>query len=331
MGRIKYIDIAKGLLICCLIYGHMLIFARQEGIDDCIMPIIRKSIKLYNAFFMQTFFIITGFCSSFNKDFRHFLWGNVKSLIIPSYLLVLISYFLQMSLWGKAGGASANFFLWFTNGGPWFIVSLFWAKILYWLIAKLSIRQQFIVIGIIYAIGLTLNITNVIPNYSYHRHVMLMLPYLFVGHYCRNNMDTYNKWLYPLAIFGVLSISIQFIVSLNVDWYSIPTHDAHIRLNKTFYIHIINAITGSAFILWISSKIKDNSFLETLGQGTLLIYLWNGLINVLLLKIIPSPSESIFYSIVFHIFIYILMLFIFYFLIKVIYGSKYINWLVGKW
>lgn len=236
-----------------------------------------------------------------------------------------------MSLWGKAGGASANFFLWFTNGGPWFVVSLFWAKIMYYLIAKLSIRQQIIIIGIIYALGLALNIINVIPNYSYHRHVMLMLPYLFVGHYCRNNMDTYNKWLYPLAIFGVLSISIQFIVSLNVDWYSIPTHDAHIRLNKTFYIHIINAITGSAFILWISSKIKDNSFLETLGQGTLLIYLWNGLINVLLLKIIPSPSESVFYSIVFHIFIYILMLFIFYILIKIIYGSKYINWLVGKW
>ena len=281
---------------------------------------------------MQTFFIITGFCSSFNKDFRHFLWGNVKSLIIPSYLLVLISFILQMTLWGKAGGASANFFLWFTNGGPWFIVSLFWAKILYWFIVQLSIRQQIIIIGIIYAIGLALNVINVIPNYSYHRHVMLMLPYLFVGHYCRNNMDTYNKWLRPLAIFGVLSIITQFVISQCVDFYTIPTHDAYIRINKTFYIHIVNALTGSAFVLWISRKIGNNRLLETVGKGTLLIYLWNGLINTLILKILPTPQpDSFLLCIIFHLIVFVLMIILFYVLIKLIYDTKNMRWLVGKW
>lgn len=39
--RLSYIDIAKGLLICCLLYGHMIIFARMEGLDDSIMGFIQ--------------------------------------------------------------------------------------------------------------------------------------------------------------------------------------------------------------------------------------------------------------------------------------------------
>lgn len=282
-NRIPYIDVAKGILICCLLYGHMLIFAREEGLSDTVMPIMQKSVKLYNAFFMQTFFFITGFCSSFNKTFKSFLWGNIKSLIIPSVLLVLISYSLQMLLCGKAEGPSINFLTWFTYGGPWFIMSLFWAKILYWGIVKLPIRGQLLTIGLLYCVGLALNILNVIPNYSFHRHAFLMLPYLFVGHYCKNNIDTYNNWLRPVAIFGVVSIITQFVISQCVDFYTIPTHDAYIRINKAFYIHIVNALTGSAFVLWISRKIGNNRLLETVGKGTLLIYLWNGLINTLIL------------------------------------------------
>ena len=93
--RITYIDVAKGILICCLLYGHMLIYACAEGINDSVMPIMWESVSLYNAFFMQTFFLITGLCSSFNKEFKSFLWGNVKALIIPSIIMVIISFFIQ--------------------------------------------------------------------------------------------------------------------------------------------------------------------------------------------------------------------------------------------
>lgn len=332
--RITYIDIAKGILICCLLYGHMLIFARIEGVSDSVMPIMQKSVKLYNTFFMQSFFFITGFCSSFSKKFKIFLWGNVKSLIIPSVLMVLFSFYVQNLLFDKTHyvGPSPNLLSWLTLGGPWFILSLFWAKLFYWNIAKFTTRQQLITIGVLYLIGLVLNIINIIPNYCYHRHVFLMMAYLFVGNYCKNHMDTYNRWITPLALFGVVSIVGQFIISQYVDFYTIPTHDANIRINRTFYIHIINAISGTAFILWLSRKIDHNHILETLGKGTLLVYLWNGLINRLVLNILPSPvSEAVIMCVIYHASVYLLMLLLFYCLIRIIYDTKYLSWIVGKW
>lgn len=333
-SRLGYIDVAKGLLIFCLLYGHMLIFARLDGINDSVMPILQKSVVLYATFFMQTFFFITGFCSSFDKDLKKFLWGNVKSLLIPSYLLVLLSYYIQSLLLDNSNyvGASPNILSWLSLGGPWFIVSLFWAKIAYWFISKLNIRQQLIVIGTLYLIGLGLNIANVIPNYSYHRHVFLMLPYLFLGNFCKKHIDLFNRWITPLAIFGVVSIVGQFIVTQFVDFYTIPTHDANISINRTFYIHIVNVITGTAFILWLSRKINRNHILETFGKGTLLIYLWNGLVNKLVLAVIPYPSGGgIFQQILFHITVYLLIIILFYLLIRLFYETKYLRWIVGKW
>lgn len=325
--RIEYIDIAKGLLICCLIYGHMLIFAREEGINDTVMPIMQKSIPLYNAFFMQTFFLITGLCSSFDKDLKTFLWvGGVKSLILPSAILVMMAALFNHHI-------SVDYISWITFGGPWFVISLFWAKILYWFIVKMKIRAQLIVLGILYLTGIALNVSDVIPNYSFHRHTLLMLPYLFVGHWCRNHMDTVNRWLFPASMLGAMSILVQFVISQYVDFYHIPTHDFYISINKTFYIHIVNALSGSAFVLWLSRKINQNHILETLGKGTLLIYLWNGLINRAVLNIIPhfNNPDNVIMCVCFHTTIYIVILGVFYLLIRVIYGTKYLSWIVGKW
>ena len=211
---------------------------------------------------------------------------------------------------------------------------MFWAKMIYWVVVKLTIRTQLIVLGLLYLVGIALNVFNVIPNYSFHRHMLLMLPYLFIAHWCKNHMDTVNRWLFPVGLFGAVSIVIQFVIAHYVDSYHIPTHDFNISINKTFCIHIVNATTGSAFVLWLSRKIDHNHILETLGKGTLLIYLWNGLINRTVLNLLPlsfhNPDVAIL-CVCYHATVYILMIIIFYLLIRVIYGTKYLSWIVGKW
>jgi len=121
-----------------------------------------------------------------------------------------------------------------------------------------------------------------------------MLPYLFVGQLCKLNYDKAIKWLPYIALFGSISILSQFILSLFVDFYNIPVHDYNISINRTFPIHIVNAITGSAVVLWLSKKIGVSNFFETLGKGTLLIYLWNGLVNRIVLAIVPYPNGGAF-------------------------------------
>ncbi len=335
--RLKYIDIAKGILICCLLYGHMLIIASWEGMDDTVMRMMRKGVPLYNSFFMQTFFLITGFCSSFQKDFKSFLWGNVKSLIIPSIILVTFSKYIIAAVFLHQINTSPLMDLhrWLIDSGPWFILSLFWAKILFYFINKLSLYRQIILIILLYLTGIALNHFDFFPNYWYHRHVLLMLPYLFIGNLCKSHQELVGRYLLPLGVFGVISIVLQSTVLQHISGYKIPTQDVYISNCHFFYIHIINVITGSAFVIWISKKIGSNRFFETMGKGTILVYLWNELVNRLILKILPAQhiyhEESFFSCLLFHCLVFSLVLLSFFFLIKAIYGTKYLSWMVGKW
>jgi len=332
--RIPYIDIAKGLLICCLLYGHMIIFTRMEGFDDPFMSFIQKSVKLYSGFFMQTFFFITGYCSSFNRTLKVFLWNNVRTILIPSVLLTIISGYGLEVLFDKSIDEKPilNLYNWLITGGPWFVITLFWAKLVYWFINRLSIGSQLYVLTIVYLFGIVLNVVDIIPNYWFHRHVMLMLPYLFLGSFCKKHQREMNKWLYPVALFGLISISCQFAFSQIVDFYNIPQHDLNIGINKSFLIHIVNVVSGTALVLLISKKIGNNIFLETLGRGSLLAYLWNGLVNRPITAILPSPNpESIAKCATYYFSVYVILLVVMYLLIKLIYDTKYLQWMVGKW
>ena len=88
--RIPWIDISKGILILCLVYGHHKLFAMRSGYEDGVTVFIQHSMRFYAVFFMQTFFIITGLCSSFTTQFSKFIWKNVKTLLIPAALLVVL-------------------------------------------------------------------------------------------------------------------------------------------------------------------------------------------------------------------------------------------------
>ncbi len=92
--RIAYIDIAKGILIMCMLYGHIRVYGPMEGMNDPVMHIMSHTSGLYGAFFMQSFFIITGFCTSFTggakniygKILRHFLFLRYYCSYYPNII-----------------------------------------------------------------------------------------------------------------------------------------------------------------------------------------------------------------------------------------------------
>ena len=57
-------------------YGHHKLFAIWSDHEDIVTDFIHYSMGIYSAFFMQTFFIITGLCSKFSSSFSYFLWKN---------------------------------------------------------------------------------------------------------------------------------------------------------------------------------------------------------------------------------------------------------------
>ena len=334
--RIAWIDITKGILIICLVYGHHKLFAIWSDHEDIVTDFIHYSMGIYSAFFMQTFFIITGLCSKFSSSFSYFLWKHVKTLIIPSVILIILSsYFFDVY---SGSNLSFNHFkdllTWVKQGGPWFILALFWAKILYWPLLKFCNKQtQLVIVVVLYFIGLALNQFDYFPNYMFHRHTFLMMPYLAIGVFLKQHMTFLEKHLNKLAIIGFILLLFQTLSSWLIGTPLI-VHDANIGVSfKSFPVHIVNVLLGTCFIFKVSKTISKNGFLQTMGKGTLLVYLIDSTVERISLSLCSQlyNNSNILACILYHCISFALSIVIFYILIRIIYCTKYLSWIVGKW
>lgn len=335
--RIEYIDVAKGILITCLLYGHSYIYGNFVGVDEQAMHLLGKTFKIYGCFFMQAFFLITGFCSSFTQPFGQYLWKCLKTILIPGILLS----FLGNVLWNIGGGnwqsITRNFINlrnWFITGGEWFIVALFWAKILMWFILKFPQKTQIVIVISAYLLGITLHTFNWFPEYLKHQHTFVLIPYLYLGILAKGRMDKIEKYIKPVAVCGIIMILVENILANKGIW-RIPSQDASIELTLVnFPVQFVNVLSGTAFVLWLSKKITRCNFFKTLGMGSLLVYLWNGQVLMLyamfLLHIGFQPHDR-YIGFFFYMAVIILSCISFYFLIRIVYRNKYLKWIVGKY
>lgn len=336
--RIQYLDTTKGILMLCLLYGHMRIISNGMGINDFVLRGVNTTVGFYVCFFMQTFFIITGFCSSFNIPFREYLWKNVKTLLIPAFILTIISFCVESAMssgpwWNSFTGLLSTLPSWLTDGGPWFIISLFWAKILFWFILKIDMKWQICVLAMLYIFALWLDSLQPFPNYQWHRHTFLLMPYLALGYCLKIHRDAVEAHLGKWAVIGAALIFVENIL-YHTPYFALPWHDANININYyNFPLHIITAVAGSATVVYVARRLSKLRVLSDLGGGSLLIYLLNSAVHtpiIYLLKPLHNP-ESIIGCTLFHLTSYLLCIGVMYVLVKLIYGRRWLSWMVGKW
>lgn len=99
MNRLSYIDSAKGILIIIVIMHHLpQVAIRICEIDSDNLQIMDSYSFLYCSFFMQAFFFITGFCTSFEKEFSEFFLRNFKTIILSGLLLSIFESVLRSIL-----------------------------------------------------------------------------------------------------------------------------------------------------------------------------------------------------------------------------------------
>ena len=334
--RIEYIDIAKGILIMCLLFGHERAYGPMDGVNDRFMYVMTYPCVIYGAFFMQAFFIITGFCSSFKVDFKTFLWKNVKTLLLPSILLFMFSEYYKLCIFEHTLSTLpfSKLALWITTGAPWFIMAMFLGKLLYWPIYRLRLKWQIVILAVLYLTGLVAHQYSSQPNYLWYQHTLLLTPYMLVGNQLKVHgyLDN-DKFLRYGEILFVVGISVQVLFSLWAG-YIIPSQDISICITLVnFPIHIVNSISGAALTLWVSKRIAHSGFLSTLGKGTLLIYLWNGIVYRSIIRLLMPfyEAESFFVSTIFHVVCLVAMYMTFYYIVRIVYDHKSLNWIVGKW
>ena len=126
--RLYAFDIAKGILILCLLFSHFGVACGNAGIDICqehfawiygFLPLLTKS-------YMQCFFFISGYCSNFDVDARTFLRKQLKGLVLPAVIF------------GSLLGLYNHFvFQWnLTIVTFWFLHALLFAKIICYFLYK---------------------------------------------------------------------------------------------------------------------------------------------------------------------------------------------------
>lgn len=265
-SRISYLDVAKGLLILSVLIHHIPYTAEKAGVN------LHEYFQIYRLlivpFFMPAFFVITGWCTNFDKGFKTFLWSNVKGLLIPAFVLGALSNWIVLiadRCVDPVEYAKLGFRTIVTNGGPyWFISALFVAKVLYWLINRYSPHKiaTWSVMLACLCVGLIVYNRGGGWNYWNYQHAFILLIFLHMGRKAKNMK---LSWTY-LMVYAVL-----VLISQLSGWHPSITQGIHIRVIE-IPLFLALAFTGSMSVLWISKCINSDHALECWGQQSIILY-----------------------------------------------------------
>ena len=273
--RLPYIDISKGLLIIFLVFHHIVNMAKGSmSVEN--MQYITKWDILYVTYFMQAFFFITGYCSSFDKEFRPFLKSNIKALLIP---LLFFSIINQSVCWMVNG----EDFFFVTELGTkfffvielyWFLSALFIAKILLFFITRISQNMvlQFLLVSILFIFAISLNTTHFHSFNWFHWHNGITdLMFLWFGHVFKKKgflISYFNKLGISAMVMYLIGIIVFMAIGKNVPYY---THFPHFNW-KYAPLFIYFSLSGTLMILYIGLLISENKFLSFWGKNTIVVY-----------------------------------------------------------
>ena len=131
--RISFFDVAKGLLMLMVIYGHCMNWNRDVIMDKDII-LLQPVQNIWQSFFMPAFFVVTGMCSNFYRAFKDFVIRNFKSLLIPCWVFTLLNPFELPNI--HLVSAIKVIVLYGGDSVFWFLPTLFFSKVIYWMLRK---------------------------------------------------------------------------------------------------------------------------------------------------------------------------------------------------
>ena len=290
--RIHWIDIAKGILIILVVYGHLDFFS------DYFAGTSAYNWKgttnfMFLPWYMPAFFIITGLCSNFEVPIFCFVKNNFKSLIIPSFLIGSFLVF-WLDLFLREGISIRNFFaidyreaILVGGGGAWFLSALFLSKVIYRLLRiKIHLWIMLVICCLLLMqIGISLINNKIGDNLWCYQHAFIALPFIAIGCFLRTKAKWMEHYL-VLVIGGAILLYCYF--------FPYPYFNASPIVNITnSWLMLILSVGGSFLIFFISKKINNNRFLEYIGRHTLVIYLIHRPIMVFFVKLSVSMGVEV--------------------------------------
>lgn len=280
--RIKFIDIAKGIAIICIVLGHL-------GINEINSFVF--------TFHVPIFFIITGYFINDKVPIKEFISKKYKTLIIPYIITCIIiillatiksiiatgltsgittaGSWLYASLYGAGDSYTTPFYI-KAIGAIWFLLASFWASIFLRFSLEFKTKKQIIIVLLLFLIGFWSRKLFWFPL-SIQAGCCATL-FMYVGNIFKrieNNLKNLNFNIKLLLTIIALIVWIQFIINFKSFWF------VHCDIGRGI-IDIIGAICGSYIILLLSFLIEK--YLEKIGK--ILAFLGENSLYILCIHII---------------------------------------------
>lgn len=329
-SRIKYLDVAKGVLILLLLIHHLNDSACLHVAWSEYYIYAYKWQSLYTAFFMQAFFFISGYCSNFQKPFYQLVITAARQLLLPILIFVVINSFIDFFFFKDFSYLSRLLSLqfWLSGASFWFLFALFFSKIVVWIYNRYcNIFFSLLLSIVCIYIGVCFNNTyghNIFCVF----HALVSILFVYLGYLVKvNNLldvvcNKHLVWMYILLL-----LCIKFC------GFDIPSVTAGIWITiRQIPVFIILALTGTASLIWLCKLIDKNYFLEFFGRNSLIVYgthyPYLGVMSYLILSF--YYPRNLLEGVLFITVVLILTIFACYLIIKVL-NSKYLRYTIGKW
>lgn len=301
--RIYWVDNLKGFLLLLVVLQHVSFIGGKT--PWCI--------NLYQAFHMPTFFFLSGLLFNPSKyaSFKIYIRSKWNSLLKPYFFIVIFFSFLDPKLWFNiyphppAGVIEKYLFSWldvslfwrgfithvysnfldmvngkavFVVGPMWFLWTLFWGSLLFYLINVICKNNIWVVTLLSIFIGF-LGWILYVENLKIPFNLDVISSSLFfwgIGFAMKDALEFYSKQVCSKRLFFVFGVLLIYIFGF--------VKNGHIGINENFlgngnFVEYVCASLGGTLLAVLSSVFvnKKNTILSFVAQNAiavLAIHMW---------------------------------------------------------
>lgn len=277
--RLDEIDLAKGLGIFLVVFGHVIqnfSYAHHALLYNCIY-----------GFHMPFFFFLSGITFSATLPFWQFALKKLHSLVLPAILFSAVlavpssidyaqrgDNYLRMLYYSKLKDI-----LLATSESPfsllWFLYALFWLELDMWLLTHLLPERCVDVAGLVISFGFSLaaallHRADRAPVPYALDAALLCAPFFFLGVLVRRHKLLEKQFFVRTPIYAAAAVSFLGLVVLAAIFTNVPHLYCGDPGNPVLFY--LEALLGcfSAFVLCCA--VKRNRYLSLCGRYSLYIY-----------------------------------------------------------
>ncbi len=255
MSRNKSVDIAKGLGIILIVWGHTVCpFRNQIYLFHVALFIILSGILFnYNVNVNSEQYILKKFHSLVIPYLRYFVLGILVWFLSTFHKISLHDIFRIINITNPQD-----------NGAIWFLLSLFYANLLYFFIIKYSykrIRDVIVIICCLIGISMKFNILFI-------DQALVMIMFYHIGYTFKNVFLTRNQ---SFLFVNIIVFLYGLILTIHSHFY---INIANMDYGNNIIYYYLFGVSGSYIIIYLSiliAKYRLGKYIAIIGMNSLTI------------------------------------------------------------